>query len=254
MIRRRVRVAVTLVSFVVASAGFAPALDFSIGAHGGLSIPNIRGNQTNIFTQGFGSREGPFFGIFVESRFSSHFSLVAELNYTSQGGQRNGLQPITMELPPGLEVPPGTILYGNFHNETILDYIEIPVMARVTFGNRLRFFLNAGPYVGFLVRALAVTRGSSLIYLDEAGTEPVISSPVSFDADTDVKDSLKTTNFGLAGGGGLMYPLGPGDLILEAHFQLGLLTIQKDVETSGKSQTGAVVISLGYSFSLRRSK
>ena len=56
------------------------------------------------------------------------------------------------------------------------------------------------------------------------------------------------------GGGGLMYPLGPGDLILEAHFQLGLTVIQKDIETSGKSRTGAVVISLGYSFPLSGKK
>jgi hypothetical protein len=39
--------------------------------------------------------------------------------------------------------------------------------------------------------------------------------------------------------------------LLEAHFQAGLLTIQKNVATSGKSETGAIVISLGYLFSLR---
>jgi hypothetical protein len=125
-------------------------------------------------------------------------------------------------------------------------------MARFTFGHRLRVFLNAGPYVGVLVRAKAVTKGSSLIYLDEAGTIPVIDTPVSFDAETNVKDSLQSTNIGLAGGGGVRYSLGPGELIFEAHFQLGLTTIQRDIETSGQSQTGAIVVSLGYSLPLAR--
>jgi hypothetical protein len=236
--------------FLLASAALALAGEVKFGAHAGLTIPNLRGGQDNPLTSGFSSREAEFFGISADIGLSRHFSLVVELNYTSQGGKRTGLQ-IIEEMPAGLPVPPDTDLYADFKNETILDYVEIPVMLRYKFGNTVRFFINAGPYAGYLVRAHAVTSGSSLIYLDPAGTEPVIDTPVSFVADTDVKDSLKTTNFGLAGGAGIMYPLGPGSLVFEAHFQAGLITIQKDVETSGKSQTGAVVISLGYLFSLR---
>jgi hypothetical protein len=133
-------------------------------------------------------------------------------------------------------------------------------MGRFVFGDKMRFFLNMGPYAGYLVRARAVTKGTSALYLDEAGMMPISILPatnpllVDLGADTDVMDSLKRWNFGLAGGGGAIYPLGSGDLILEAHFQLGLITIQKDVETSGKSQTGAVVVSLGYSLPLVRKK
>jgi hypothetical protein len=251
MSHRPTRTMVILAAFILATAGLAAANEVSIGVHGGLSIPNIRGSATDIFSRGFTSRQGPFFGLFLETKVSSLFSLVAEVNYTSQGGKKNGMQLIT-NVPPGF--PTNIYLYANFKNETILDYVEIPVLARLTFGQRLRFFVNAGPYVGILARARALTSGSSLIYLDEAGTQPIISSPVSFDANTDVKDSLRSTNIGLAGGGGVRYPLGRGDLILEAHFQLGLTTIQRDVATSGKSQTGAVVISLGYGLPLAGAK
>jgi hypothetical protein len=243
---------------LLAAGGFGLADDLKIGAHGGLSIPNIRGNESDIFSRGFTSRQGPFFGLFMEKSLVPRLSLVAELNYTSQGGLREGLQPITMDLPPGLPIPPGTLLYADFRNETILDYLEVPVMARLAFGTKIRFFANAGPYVGILVRARAVTSGSSALYLDEDGTMPIIVPPdtepliVDLGADTPVKDSLKSTNIGLIGGGGVIYPAGPGEFILEAHFQLGLTTIQKDIETSGKSQTGAVVISLGYAFPIRK--
>jgi len=251
MTRRSTRTIAILAALLLTAAGFAAADTVSLGIHGGLSIPDIRGSQTDIYSRNFTSREGPYFGLSLEKTVTPLFSLVAELNFTSQGGKRNGMQPITMDI--GLPLPPDTILYGNYHNETILDYLEVPVLARFNFGHsRLRFFLNAGPYVGVLLRAKAVTRGSSLIYLDEAGTMPVIDTPVSFDADTNVKDSLKSTNIGLYGGGGVKYPLGCGDLVLEAHFQLGLTTIQRDIATSGKSQTGAVVISLGYTLPLGR--
>jgi hypothetical protein len=251
------RFAVFAVELIFATH-FASAADVKLGVQGGLSIPNIRGSADDLFSRGFTSRLGPFFGLMVETGLGPRFSLVAELNDSSQGGLRKGLQPITMELPPDLPVPPGTILYADFRNETILDYIEVPVMGRWAGGGRLRFFLNAGPYVGFLVRAKAVTSGTSALYLDEAGTTPVVIPPstdpliVDLGAKTDVKDSLKTVNVGVAGGGGVIYPLGPGDLILEARFELGLTTIQKDVATSGESRTGAVIVSLGYSFPLGR--
>jgi hypothetical protein len=258
MTRLSVRTLATLTAILLVTAGTAAANDIAIGVHGGISIPDIRGSETDVYSRNFTSRQGPYFGLSLEKTLTPLFSLVVELNFTSQGGLRKGLQPITMDLPAGLPVPPGTILYASFRNETILDYLEVPVLARFTFGHRLRFFLNAGPYVGILLRAKAVTKGSSAIYMDEAGTMPIIIPPdtnpliVDLGAETNVKDSLKSTNIGLYGGGGVRYSLGPGDLILEAHFQLGLTTIQRDIETSGKSQTGAVVVSLGYSLPLAR--
>ena len=259
MKRRQVRALASLVSLVLAAPAFIAAADVRLGVKGGLSVPNIRGRETDIFSRGFCSRQGPFAGIFLEARLAPRFSLVTEVDYASQGGKRSGLQPITMDLPPGLPAPPGTQLYADFRNETILDYIEVPVMGRWTGGGRLRFFLDAGPYVGFLIRARALTSGVSALYLDEGGTMPIIIPPatdplvVDLGADTNVKDSLKTVNVGLAGGAGIAYPLGPGDLVLEARFELGLTIIQKDVATSGESRTGAVIVSLGYSLPLRRS-
>jgi len=258
MKRKRICVPAIVAGILLAAGIFGFAEGVKVGAHGGLCIPNLRGNETDMFTRGFKSRQGPFFGLSVDIGLAPRFSLATELNYASQGGLRTGLQPITMELPPGLPLPPGTVLYADFRNEAILEYLEIPVLARLTFGDRIRFFIDAGPYFGYLVRARTLTEGSSAFYLDEAGTMPVLIPPAIdppvFDlgADTDVKESLKRTNIGLAGGAGLVYPLGPGDIVLEARFQLGLTTIQKDIETSGQSRTGAIVISLGYVLPLAR--
>jgi hypothetical protein len=260
MDRKQVRVPAIFIGILLTAWGLGFAGEITVGAHGGLCIPNLRGKDTDLFSRGFKSRKGPIFGLSADIGLARRLSLAIDLNYTSQGGLRTGMQPITMELPPSLPVPPGTILYADFRNENILDYVEIPVLARLTFGDKIRFFVDAGPYFGYLVRARALTRGTSALFLDEAGTQPIVIPPdtepliVDLGATTNVKDSLKRTNFGLSGGGGLICPLGPGDLSLEARFQLGLTTLQKNPETDGHSQTGAVVISLGYRLPLARHK
>lgn len=246
MSRKTTVFVLVLATFLAGAVTPAAAVDLKLGAHAGLTIPNLMGGNDNPYSAGFSSREGECFGITAQLGLSSHFSLVAEFNYTSQGGKREGMQ-IIEETPEGL--PSGYDLYANFKNESILDYLEIPVMARYTFGSKLKFFVNAGPYLGYLVRAKAKTSGSSNVYLDAAGTEQVTQEPVSFDAETDVKDSIRPFNFGLAGGVGMTYPLGRGDLILDAHFQVGFTRLQKDA-TNGDSETGAVVITLGYLFNL----
>jgi hypothetical protein len=237
---------------LVAAATTAFAADFRFGVHGGISIPNLRGKDTEIFTQGFTSRKGPTFGLTADFPLAGSISLAVDLNFTSQGGQRAGMQPITMELPGELPIPPGTILFADFDNETILDYVEVPVLARYTFGRTVRGFLDVGPYAGYLVRAKAVTAGTSALYLDLAGTMPIVIPPatdplvVDLGAETDVRDSLMKFNVGLAGGAGFEVPLGRGDLIVEARFQLGLTTIQKHPETDGHTQTGAILVTVGY--------
>ncbi len=254
---RRVWALVSCVILVLAASMWAAPRGVNVGVKGGLSLPNIRGSEDDVFSKGFGSRQGLFFGLFAETRLSSRFSLVAELNYASQGGRRDGIQPITMDMS-GLPVPPGTILFADFVNETILNYIELPVLGRLVLGDRLRFFVNAGPYVGLLIGHHAVTKGTSAMFLDEGETMPIIIPPatepliVDLGADTDVGDSLKNWNFGVAGGLGLLYPFGRGDVTIEARFEYGLTTIQRDVTTSGDTQTGAIAITLGYSLPLRR--
>ena len=103
---------------VTAGAGFAD--DISLGAHAGISIPDIRGSQTDLFSKNFTSRRGPYFGLTAEIPLARRFSLAVDLNYTSQGGIRKGMQPITMDTS-GLPVPPDMLIFADFRNETILD-------------------------------------------------------------------------------------------------------------------------------------
>lgn len=222
---------------------------FRIGAKGGISIPNLEGNSEQ--SKGYTSRQAVYGGLFLNFRLTRLISLQPEINFSSQGGQRNGIQPIPSDAISGINLPPGVNLYANFKNATILNYLEIPVLVKFTLGHKLKYYACFGPQIGFLVKAKTKTSGSSLLYLDEAGTIPIELNenqlpPVSLNNTTDIKESIKTVNAGAQGGLGLQYPVGPGGIFFEGRAVVGITNIQTHPEADGKNQTGSLVIAVGY--------
>lgn len=231
-----------------------------IGVQGGLSVPDLSGGNNEI-SQGYTSRLAPNFGITAQFVITNNFSIEPQVNFDGQGGQRNGLQPVT-NLPPELPpLPNGSYYYANFNNMSILNYIEIPVLAKYTFElGRFGLDVNAGPYVGFLLNATEKTGGTSQIYLDKNGTTPLampngnggyIPVPAqSFEASTDATNSINEVNFGIAGGVGIILPVTTRScLSLDVRGLYGFTNVQKYAE-DGTSHTGNLIVSLGYSYEL----
>lgn len=230
------------------------------GVRGALSLPNIVGGGDQEITRNYRSRTAANFGAYVEVGITKNVSIQPEVDFASQGGKRTGIQPITSPLP-GLPPPPGQYYFADFENTAILNYIETPVMVKYTFkpDSKQSFYLLGGPYAGFLVNAKTKTRGSSTIYLDNSGTPLLLPPanqplpPISFDADTDVTDSIRRFNFGITGGGGVKFRHASKNyLFVEARAAYGLTRIQKDPITSGESRTGNLLISFGYAFGFGR--
>jgi len=229
----------------------ASARELWVGFHGGLSLPNIKGG-TNELSQGYTSRKAPFLGLVFDWVISPSLALRTEINYSSQGGQRNGMQPISPDQVSGLPIPPGVTLYADFNNETIIDYLEIPLMAELVTGQKTRIFVNAGPYAGYRVRAKTVTSGTSLLYLDSSGTMPFDPDlQIPFDAKTDVSEEINRLNFGFCGSVGIKVPIGTGLVVLSGRFNYGLSNIQSHPEITGENRTGALIVSLGYFYRLK---
>jgi hypothetical protein len=91
------------------------------GVKGGISIPNLKApNGDNPVSSGWSSRQGPYFGLVSEFMFSRHFSLQVELNYSSQGGKKDGVQGIASSdfFNPN-PVPAGVpkFVYATYKNE-----------------------------------------------------------------------------------------------------------------------------------------
>lgn len=215
----------------------------SVGIKGGISIPNLKSSGDNPISSGWSSRQGPYFGAIAEINLSEHFCLRAELNYSSQGGKKNGKQVI----------PVDPYLYAVYDNEVKLNYLELPLLIKINLpiNERYSFFINGGPYGGYLLSAKSVTAGLSNIYSNEDLTQPTLPAPVSFDASTDVKDQIKNFNFGIQGGIGFSYRMSSKAqyIFLTAGGNYGLIHIQRN-EADGKNNTGAVTITIGYQFGL----
>ncbi len=261
-----------------------------IGAKGGYSIGRIADNSDNIYTEDYKSTDGFDFGAIVEYQISELFSLQGEILYTQRGGKRLGLQPIpTDNLESALEdnglsleqlnqlvqlqgrgpVTNEDPLYADFTNVSELEYIEIPILVKFGWGNDWRFYVEGGPYIGFLIGATQVTSGDSQFFLDSGGNQPLgVPNPFynpndpsfgppfiplpeqSFDASTDVKDDLNDTNVGIHAGAGLIRKLNEKhQVFLGFRGSYGFTSLQKD-STFGETKVGGLVFSLGYMFTL----
>ena len=230
------------------------AQDFSLGIRGGISIPNLTaGGNENPLNTGYSSRLGPEAGIFAEFRFSNTFSLQPMIEYSSQGGKKNGMQGFTTPDAIKAMYPPGLspqYLYANYKSEAKLDYLMIPVLAKAGWDlgeSPFRIYVDAGPFIGFLISAKQVTSGESQFYTTPSAREVIPGGQQSFDHTEDVKKQLYTVNFGIEGNVGLNYRFGSHNIFIEGGGNYGFLNIQKEAQ-NGKNNTGAATGTIGYSY------
>lgn len=278
----------TLLKFIFVSFLFifqTGIAQVKIGAKAGYSVGRLTDNSDNIYAGDYESSSGVDFGLTAEFPISELFSLQTELIYTQRGGTRDGLQPIPTSAlenlgslddlnyllslqgkdPKTAENP----LWADFSNSFDLNYLEIPILGKLGWGETWRFYVEAGPYIGFLINATSDSSGDSLIYLDGEASEPLIVinpnhnpadpstgplwvpvPPQNFDAETDIKDDLNTWMIGFHAGAGLIRKIAEQH---EVYFGFrgswSYNTLQKE-EVYGESHIGGLVFSLGYAYTL----
>jgi hypothetical protein len=227
-------------------------INIYVGIKGGICIPNLSagsGNE-NPLSNGYSSRTGGDFGILATCQFNKWLAFQPEIIYSQQGGKHNGLQAIPDPYGP---VPP--YFYANFKNTAKLNYLLVPLMARfdLKLHKNLNLYANAGGFAGFLLSAKSVSTGSSYVYLDEMGQQPVSPSPQSFDSTDDIKSSVHKVNAGVIGAIGFSYQIGYGKIFIEGGGNYGFINIQKFKE-DGKNYSGAATIHIGYLHALHNKK
>lgn len=242
-----------ILSVLIAHCSFG---QLYLGAKAGLSIPNLQAGGSNPLTSGWSSSLGPEFGLISELKITHRFSIRAELNYSSQGGKRYGLQGFDPSqffspLPPGIP----QYVYVDVKNDFKLNYLELPVLAKLNFplGKRWSFFTEAGPYLAYLIKAHVISKGSSFVYADPGGTQKLLvdGNPFYFtvDQNTDVLTELKKLNFGVQAAVGVSLQTGNGIALLSIGGNYGFIPIQKD-KSNGSNNTGAAIVTVGYLFKI----
>ncbi len=107
----------------------------------------------------------------------------------------------------------------NFH----LNYLTIPVMANWHFGRTRNWYVNLGPYVGVL-----------------------LNSTDSSNSGQNIKDAFNTTDFGLALGVGVKFPVSNNiKMFIEADGQSGVTNIFK-YSPDGAFQNARSSINIGF--------
>jgi len=231
------------------------AQDFSLGVRGGVSVPNLTAGSDNSspLSTGYSSRLGGDGGVFADFIFSDMFSIEPMAEYSSQGGKKDGMQAFTTPSALAAMFPPGQApqyLYANYNSEAKLNYLLVPILAKFGWDFKaipVRFYVDAGPFVGFLLSANQVTSGESAFYTTATTEQPMPGGEQSFNNTQNIKDQLHEMNVGFAGNVGLSYQFGHNSIFIEGGGNYGLINIQKEPQ-NGKNNTGAGTASIGYSY------
>lgn len=131
----------------------------------------------------------------------------------------------------GYQIP----VYGqeNAKSTSRFDYLTLPFLVRATFGKKVHFFLNMGPYIGVLFGK------TDRLIMDDY-------SPIGNE-----KKDYKPWDFGLAGGLGMAVPIKKHWLIsLEARNYFGIVDIHNYPGVNGYVLTNTTDLNLGVAYKL----
>lgn len=218
---RSFKTAAATAAFVFATAGAAHA-QLSIGAKIGANLANLEDAEVADSD----ARTGLIGGGFLRFGFGSAFSIQPELMYSPKGAKR-----LDVDAPGGASVG------------LQLDYVQIPVLLRYDFQfDPFRPYLIAGPYGAFEVSCTQ-------------------TDPDNEDVEADCVDEVegqykrRTFDWGVTAGGGLSFGMGPGRLLLEARYDIGMQDLF-DNESPGsipfediETRTGTLLV--GFEVGLR---
>jgi hypothetical protein len=122
------------------------------------------------------------------------------------------------------------LIFDNVYSWLRNDYLVIPVLARLTFGKQFKWFVNAGPYFGYLVRAITY---NEMVFSDQSPTSNVTSVSDRFDA-------------GISLGFGIAFPVYKHfGLSFEIRDNFGLVKLQEAYRLNAVNLTGGIFYSWG---------
>lgn len=111
--------------------------------------------------------------------------------------------------------------------DVLLDYLEVPVLARFSMGGGgLAYYVAGGPFAGFRLRARTRTKF-------DTATEII-----------DIDEQVERLDYGLAAGGGVEF----GSLVVDGRYTHGMKDVDKDTSDRVKVTNRSVSITLGFRF------
>lgn len=149
-------------------------------------------------------------GLAVKFISEKHLGLIAEVNYAQRGW--------TEEFDPA----------DGFSYSRRLNYLELPFMTHIYFGNKIRFIVNIGPEISILLND---DQQMNQALADDVAARKAADPEAPIGVQYSSFDALNRVDYGIIGGIGLELKTGIGDFDLEGRYYFGL----GDVFTSRRS-------------------
>lgn len=231
------------------------AQNIALGIKGGAGTSSlaVRNGDANRLNTAYDPKWGPSAGIFAEYQFTNLISLQATLEYSAQGGTRNGLQALATPADVVGQYPAGqapSFVYANYRNNIKLNYLALPVL--VKFGldikhSKFRLYTSEGLFIGFLLNATQTATGTSDLYPDATGKNALPGGAKSLNITQNIKGQFHSINAGIDGSIGVNYATRHGNIFFEGSGNYGFLTLQKNTQAE-KNTVSVITISIGYSY------
>jgi len=196
----KTKILILTFAFVAAQAS-AQQNVFTIGAEGGISVTSLNYDNKTI-NDIYESRTGYAAGLSLQYNFPKVFSLRSGAMFELKGD----FSKITFTDVNGNVIGVGEVKKN-------LGYLTIPLYLRATFGNKINFFIQGGPYWSSLLSA-------------RLDIDPL---PASINYNSDIKYQFESSEFGLSGGIGVSSVF--NNLIVisfEVRNNSGITNISKD--------------------------
>jgi len=182
-------------------------------------------NQSGVSGKGLPFEVGPSynysFGFAGQYNISDQFFIKASINNELKGFS----QTFAYVTNPKSPEP-----FDTYKDYTGLQYITIPIMAKLSFGSKSKFFVNAGPYFGFRVGTQA-----KISYPDTTGNLHTSSEGVN--------NLYKTIDFGASMGLGLEMPISEYLIVnFEARYNAGLVNIDNTYFYNFRNESADLLI------------
>ncbi|MEN7548723.1 porin family protein [Rapidithrix thailandica] len=198
------------VAFALFAVVFAQA-QVSGGLKAGLNLNNLNSSQDGFDMD---SKLGYHFGAYLEANVSEKFSIQPELLFSAQGAKRSE----TYE-DFGIKISDDT--------KVNLNYLNVPVL--VKFNINEMFNIYAGPQAGFVLSAKTKSEVEAMGHSEET--------------EVDIKDDMKSIDFGLTFGVGVNLPAG---LNATLRYNLGLSDTRENDDEGDAIKNGVFQLSVGY--------
>ena len=216
-----------IIIFLLISVGtttvlFAQQNKFDIGIEGGPSRTFLRGND--FLEEFYDPKIGFSGGIFLQYNFPKIFSIRTNLAFERKG-----------TLFKGTLINTNGEGYGEFTAHLNYEYLTLPVLIRAGFGNKVKYFVNAGPFLGHLMKQENIVKAAGYLTLTNEYT-----------------NSYKQFDVGITAGLGVTIPIKEKFYIsCEIRNNQGLLDISKSqIYNGGTIKTNSTNLLVGLAYKL----